>query len=94
MDPNTSLFCQFWNAKPWYICIPNEQLDNIIHFYHQMMNHLIMTQMYKMISQHFINLQLKLHIEQIISTCPTCQHMKLPGQGYGHLPPCNADIAP
>ena len=92
MDPNTSLICQVWDTKPCCICIPDAQLDTIIHFYHQNMNYLEMTQMYKMTSQHFINPKLKSCIEQIISTCPVCQWMKLPGRGYGHLLPHNAEI--
>jgi Integrase zinc binding domain len=74
-------------GQPWKICIPSMQLDNIIRFYHQALNHLGVWRTVDSIQMHFYDLQLRSQSEQIIKTCATCQQFKQFGRGYGHLPP-------
>ena len=53
-----------------------------------------MTRFYNTISVHFYHKLLKNRIETFIQSCDTCQQTKLPGIGYGQLPPQDALIAP
>ena len=53
-----------------------------------------MTRLYNTISIHFYHQSLKNRIETYIQSCNPCQQTKLPGIGYGHLPPRDALIAP
>ena len=53
-----------------------------------------MTRFYNTISVKFFNLSLNCRIEVVIQYCDKCQRTKLSGTGYGHLPPCEALIAP
>ena len=53
-----------------------------------------MTRLYNTISIHFYFKSLKNRIETFIQLCDTCQRTKLPGIGYGQLPPQDALIAP
>ena len=80
--------------EPWRIVIPNTLLDSIISWYHQILSHIGMTRLYDTISVHFYHSCLKSKIEAFIQSCNICQCTKLPGIGYGHLPPQDALIAP
>ena len=53
-----------------------------------------MTRLYNTFSVHFYHQSLKNRIETFIQSCNICQSRKLPGIGYGHLPPRDALIAP
>jgi hypothetical protein len=81
-------------VHPWRIVLPNALLDDTIHWYHQFLNHLGMTRVHDTIASTYWHPQLRNRIEQIVSTCDTCQRFKLPGPGYGILPPREAAIAP
>ena len=81
-------------GEPWRIAIPETLLDSIISWYHQILSHIGMTRLYKTISVHFYHKTLKSKIEAFIQSCDVCQRAKLPGIGYGHLPPRDALIAP
>ena len=52
-----------------------------------------MTRLYKTIPVHFNHKSLQNSIETFIQSCGTCQQTKLPGIGYGQLPPQDALIA-
>ena len=80
--------------EPWRKVIPATLLDSIINWYHQILSHIGMTRLYNTILVHFYHKTLKNRIETFIQLCDTCQYNKLPGIGYGHLPPHNALIAP
>ena len=81
------------NAK-WRICIPNDHLDDTIHWYHQVLNHTGVTRLYDTITMNFYNSRLRTRIDQIVTTCDVCQRMKLPGKGYGELPPREPRMVP
>ena len=53
-----------------------------------------MRRLYDTISVHFYHQSLKNRIEIFVQSCDKCQHAKLPGICYGHLPPQDALIAP
>lgn len=46
------------------------------------------------ISQHFWHKDLRTKCEDYISRCDACQKHKLPGKGYGELPPRNIETKP
>ena len=91
----TELICYVTTKnESWCIVIPNTLLDSIISWYHQILSHIGMTRLYDTISVHFYHSCLKSKIEAFIQSCNICQCAKLPGIGYGHLPPQDALIAP
>ena len=91
----TELICYVpTQGEPWHIAIPNTLPDSIINWYHKILLHICMTRLYKTISVHFYHKSLKNRIEIYIQSCDTCQQTKLPGIGYGQLPPRDALIAP
>ena len=80
-------------GEPWCIAIPDTLLDSIINCYHQILSHIGITRLYHTISVHFYHKSLKNRIETFIQSCDFCQQTKLPGIGYGQLPPQDALIA-
>ena len=43
---------------------------------------------------HFYQSNLRTRIENFVKLCDACQRFKLPGKGYGELPPREAQLAP
>ena len=43
---------------------------------------------------HFYHSNLRTRIENLVKSCDACQRFKLPGKGYGELPPREAQLAP
>ena len=78
----------------WRIAIPDTLLDPIITWYHHILSHIGVTRLYNTIATHLYHPALKDKIECFVLTCGICQKAKLPGPGYGHLPPCNALSTP
>ena len=89
------LIC-FWKnpEDTWRIAIPTSLLDPNINWYHQVLPHVGTTRLNATISTHFYHPTLKARVEHTISTYEACQHTKLPGAGYGELPPRNALLLP
>ena len=59
-----------------------------------MLNHVGITRLWLTISTHFYHPNLRPCIEHVVHDCTICQRYKLSGPGYGHLPPCDAQLAP
>ncbi len=78
----------------WRIAIPTSLLDPIINWYHQMLAHVGMTRLNATIATHFCPPTLKARVEHIVRVCEACQRTKLPGTGFGELPPRNALFLP
>ena len=78
----------------WRIAIPTSLLDPIINWYHQMLAHVGMTRLNATIATHFYHPTLKARVEHIVRVCEACQRTKLPGTGFGELPPRNALLLP
>ena len=84
----TKLICYVaTQGEPWRIATPDTLLDSIISWYHKILSHIGMTRLYNTILVHFYHKSLKNRIEKFIQSCDTCQQLKLPGIGYGQLPP-------
>ena len=77
-------------GAPWCIVISDTLLDPILLWYHKILSHTEMTRLFNTISVRFYHSSLKCRIENLIQSCDICQRTKLPGMGYGHLPPCEA----
>ena len=89
------LICHITNiGAPWRIVIPDTLLDPILLWYHRILSRIGMTRLYNTISVHFFHSSLKRRIEAMIQSCDICQRTKLPGMGYGHLPPRETLVAP
>jgi len=80
--------------RPWRIVIPSTLLDNVIAWYHHVLNHVGMTRLFETIGTHFYHSQLKQRVQDIVGSCDACQRYKAAGQGYGELPPREAPLAP
>ena len=79
----------------WHIAIPCTLLHFIINWYHHMFAHsTFMTRLNTAIATHFYHPTLKAQVQYTGRTCEACQCIKLPGAGYGELPPRNALLLP
>ena len=79
---------------PWKICIPDLMLNTIVEWYHLSLNHLGMSRLEETIALYFYHPKLKSACELIVAPCDLCQKYKLPGKGYGELPPHDAQLTP
>lgn len=88
------LFRRDPNSPPgdWKIAIPTSLLNDIIYWYHQVLGHCGINRLYDGIRAHFFYPRLKDHCQHF--TCASCQRNKAIGQGYGELPPRNAELLP
>jgi putative transposase len=94
MGNDIQLICQTRPNKPWRIAIPTVMVENIIRWYHQVLGHVGIVRLHQTISTHFVHPFLKVRIEQIVKSCDICLRRKLPGAGYGELPPREATLVP
>ena len=82
-------------GETWHIAIHTSLLDPIINWYHQMLAHVVgMTRFNATIATHFYHPTSKARVEHIVTVCEACQRTKLPGTGFGELPPRNALLLP
>lgn len=95
LAPNVLVYCYIpAQNEPWKIYLPNELLNDAIHWYHLSLSHLGSSRLYDTMRQHFYNKLLKNRIEDLVSHCDTCQRYKLVGRGHGQNAPREATIAP
>ena len=94
MGPCKLITRQGQDARSWKICIPDELLDRIIDWYHQVLSHTGYMRIYGTISSIMHHEKLKSRCQERIKSCNICQRSKLPGRGYGHLPPREANNMP
>ena len=94
MGNDVQLICQVRTNKPWRIAIPTIMVDKIIRWYYLVLGHAGIVCLYQTISTHFVHPFLKVRIEQVVKSCDRCLRAKLPGAGYGKLPPREATLVP
>jgi hypothetical protein len=94
MGNDVHLICWVRPDQSWQIAILTALLDNIITWYHQLLGHVCIVRLYQTIVTHFAHPHLKPRIEYIVKSCDTCLCSKLPGMGYGELPPREAGLVP
>lgn len=92
MDDRTHLICYRRHKDSatedrLRICIPDRALDSLIQWYHDVLAHTGATRVYQTIAKHFYHPKLHARTDTIIGSCDACQRFKLPGKGYGKLPP-------
>ena len=92
-SPPVVVYRAYPDAQP-RIQIPDSMLDTIVRFYHMAMTHVGATRLYQSMAQFWIHKDLKATADTIATQCDTCQKSKLPGRGYGHLPPRETFVAP
>ena len=73
---------------------PDALLDHTITWYHLVLSHVGIVRVYEMMSLHFYHHDMRTRIQCLVRDCDTCQRYKLPGKGYGELPPREAQLAP
>ena len=95
MAPNVHLICYIpAEHQPWKICIPDASLDHMIRWYHLVLNHVGMIRLHQTMALNFYHRNMRTRIEHLVQSCDACQRHKLPGRGYGELPPREAQLAP
>jgi transposase InsO family protein len=94
MGNDLQLICRVRPDRPWQIAIPTALLDDIVTWYHQVLGHVGIVRLYQTIVTHFVHPELKSRIEFIVKSCDACLRSKLPGMGYGELPPREAGLLP
>jgi len=80
--------------QPWRIALPTSMLKDVVEWHHQFLNHIGMSNLFDTIATHFWHPRLKDMVQDVVSTCDTCQRYKATGPAYGELPPREAPIAP
>ena len=81
-------------STPWKICLPTQQLQQIVHWYHEALAHSGANRLFQTIDRHFCHPKLRSTIKYITSTCDACQRNSLLGKQYGHLPARVAEAMP
>ena len=76
------------------ICLPTSLIHATIEWYHHMLGHVGESRLFDTIVVHLTHPQLQRRVEEYVGTCQVCKTMKLPGKGYGHLPPREARLQP
>ena len=76
------------------ICIPEKHLDTTINEYRQVLSHTGYVMIYGTISYLMYHPKLKERCQARILPRDSCQRTKVPGRGYGHLPPRDANNMP
>ena len=76
------------------ICLPTTLIPTAIEWYHHMLGHVGESRLFDTIDAHMAHPHLRRRVEEYVSTCEVCKMMKLPGRGYGHLPPREARLQP
>jgi hypothetical protein len=94
MADNTQLIVYVRQGQPWRICIPEAQLNDLVAWYHEVLNHLGITRLCETIEQHFYHRDLRLHVEQYVNLCTICQSSKTQYKKYGEMPPRQAGLSP
>jgi putative transposase len=95
MGNDVQLICQLRPNNPtWRICIPTSMVNDIIRWYHIVLGHAGIVRLHQTIATHFVHPYLKVRIEQVVKGCDRCLRAKLPGAGYGLLPPREATLVP
>ena len=93
---NRPIIChrQYENAAPgdWRIALPNNLMDPVIRWYHQVLGHCGAHRLYDTIRRRFQAPGLKDRCYSF--QCAQCQRNKLSGPGYGKLPPRHATLVP
>ena len=84
----TDLICHQQN-NTWRIVLPDTLISPTIEWYHIVLGHCGSDRLIRTLSQHFWAPNLSTRIKHHVSTCDSCQRNKLPGPGYGLLPPCD-----
>jgi hypothetical protein len=73
---------------PWKICIPTQQLEDVINWFHFALNHCGL----HWLITHLYHPRLRSVAERVTKNCDACQREKLPGPQYGYMPPGEANI--
>ena len=76
------------------IIVPKPLQKRIVEWYHGTLVHPGETRTEQTIRQHFYWKNLRDHVHDVISKCPTCQTAKRQKKKYGHLPPKEAEGMP
>ena len=87
-------YCPVEQPGIYKIHIPNSLLAQFIHWYHLKLGHVGATRLHDTIATHLYYPLLRTRVEEFVATCQDCNRLKLPGRGYGHLPPRNTRLLP
>jgi transposase InsO family protein len=104
LDPNRYVRQQFGRTElvcyrpagehNFFIMLPDGQVERTIRWYHQILQHAGMENLYSTMAKHYYYPGLKARVQRVVQSCEECQKYKAPGRGYGHLAPREARVAP
>ena len=69
-------------------------MDRSIRWYHRMLQHAGMENLYLTMARHFYAPGLKARVQEVVKNCSDCQRFKTTGIGYGHLAARETNVAP
>ena len=78
--------------KEWKVCLPTAMLQDAAKWYHLILGHAGQQRMYAAMTRMFAHPNINWAAKNL--KCNVCQHFKLPGAGYGKLPPKEAILMP
>ena len=88
LTANTKVYCYIPEPNaPWKIYLPVKLLQQAVQWYHLALCHAGMTRLYNTISMHFYYHILEHTVEDVVTTCDTCQRHKAVGRGHGETAP-------
>ena len=79
---------------PFRTCIPSNMLQQFIQWYHKILSHTGMHNLFHTINLNFYHPKLRQECQQFVSTCDYCQRYKVPIVNYGLLPPRQTTMTP
>jgi hypothetical protein len=74
------------NAQ-WKICVPTQQLCDLIQWCHQALSYCGLHRLLKTIMMHLGHPNIHTVAKDIMHNCEACQWQKVPGLQYAYLPP-------
>ena len=95
LAPNTQVYCYIPAANaPWKIYLPDELLNAAVRWYHLSLGHSGMSRLHDTMKMHFYHKNLRRTVENIVSTCDSCQKNKNNVRGFGSTAPREAQLLP
>lgn len=95
LAPNTQVYCYIpAENAPWKIYLPDELLNAAVRWYHLSLGHSGMSRLHDTMKMHFFHKNLRQTVENVVSTCDSCQKNKNNVRGFGLVAPREAQLLP
>jgi hypothetical protein len=74
----------------WKRCVPTQQLEYVINWFHFALNHCGLHRLLTTINMHLYHPKMRSVAERVTKNCDACQRQKIPSPQYEHLHPQNS----